>query len=177
MNDSSGPFRASAHYPGWGSFEVGPDGEAQLLTDGFVQAAGDDVALIQRCDDPEQCRPFWLQRSTGVRVTRPLPRLEFGYALGRSGRVAVGVDTGQAGFFDVRLAAEISIEGAYRNVGDSWFVVEDLSADDRFLAAVVGDVGSDVVIHDVDTRNEVRFELGRSSPLSKLLFVPRSGRR
>lgn len=157
--------------PGGGLFELTADG-FRPLTDASVRMFGLTYILVERCDDPEQCRRFWLQRSTGVRVTRPLPGLQVGYVLGRSGRVAVGIEPGRVGFFDVRLAAEISIEDPYRDAGNPWFVVEDLTEDDRFLAAVVGDVGSDVVIHDLDTRNEVRFELGRSSPLSKLLFVP-----
>lgn len=160
--------------PGGGLFELTADG-FRPLTDASVRFFGLSYVLAERCDDPAQCRRFWLQRSTGVRITRPLPRLQVGYALGRNGRVAVGVQPGQLGFFDVRLAADISIEDPYRDVDDRWFVVEDLTPDERFLAAVVGDVGSDIVIHDLDTRNEIRFELGRSSPLSKLLFVPREG--
>lgn len=161
--------------PGGGLFELTEDG-FRSLTDASVRFFGLSYVLAERCDDPEQCRRFWLQRSTGVRVTRPLPGLQVGYVLGRTGRVAVGVEPGHVGFFDVRLAAEISIEDHYRDVDEPWFVIEDVTEDDRFLAAVVGEVGSDVVVHDLDTRNEVRFELGRSSPLSKLLFVSRGGR-
>lgn len=162
--------------PGGGVFSLDEDG-FRRLTDASVELYGSTYLVVERCDDPLQCRRFWVQRFPGVRVGRPLPAFRSGYALGRGGRVAVGVGPDQPGFFDVRMATEVPIADAYRDTDGPWFVIEDLTDDERFLGVVVGASGNDVLIHDLDDQTAVRFELGRSSPLSKVLFVPKADRR
>lgn len=185
--DLASGFEVSAEVPSFGSMglvEVPGGGLFSLdeagfrrLTEASVELYGSTYVLVEQCEDPQQCRRFWLQRSTGVRITRPTPAFRSGYVLGRGGRVAVGTGLDHTRFFDVRLARDVPIDDAFHETGGPWFVVEDLTDDDRFLVAVVGAAGNDILIHDLDDRTDTRFELGRSSPLSRVLFVPKTGRR
>lgn len=158
---------------GGGLFSLDEDG-FRRLTDGSVELYGSSYLLVERCDDPQQCSRSWLERSTGVLITRPTPAFRSGYVLGRRGRVAVGTESDRTMFFDVRFARDVTIDDAFNGADGPSFVVEDLTDDDRFLAAVVGAAGNDIVIHDLDTQTDVRFELGRSSPFSRVLFVPKA---
>ncbi len=159
--------------PGGGLFELAENGFRPLV-DGSVRFHGERLIVVEECTTPDQCRRYWLDRSTGEEVDRPVPEQADGVLLGPGGRVAmvfgtsspvlVDLETGDAFPNTVGLSDDPGI-AISRNA---------LTPDERFLAARNSAASRAIMIHDLERRVSWTIELEALPRISRVLFVPKA---
>ncbi len=140
--------------PGYGSFEIGGDGEIRFLDDGFVEVAGNRLLLVRRCDDPATCRRYWLDRQSGRQIDRVIPANPGRYGIDR----VFGPDDRIVALHDHQSTKRWyfdSITGTYlvgpANASASsrfGLGAEVVSSDGRYLIAPAED---GAIVHDLET--------------------------
>ncbi|MDH4280815.1 MAG: hypothetical protein OEW83_22335, partial [Acidimicrobiia bacterium] len=154
--DPSLPFAADVwngvgFEPGYGTFTIDSAGGTQWLDDGLLEAAGVDAMLLSRCELPEQCEWYWIDRHSGERIDRRVPDTDHrhwvGEVFGPNDRFLILHDQGPGQtYFDTVTGAYLS--GAYRPQGDrpAGVAAEAISPDDRYLLVPDGD---GVIVYDL----------------------------
>ena len=157
--------------PGAGLFEMTGDG-FRPLTDGAVRFYGERLIVVEECRAPGDCRRYWLDRATGNEIDRPMPKASSGWLLGPSGRISITFNSGGRVFIDTEAGQALpDLVGSENGRGLTF--PEDLTPDERFLAAVPSNDSGNVQIYDLLREESWTIDLPRTFNLSKVLFVPK----
>ncbi len=158
---------------GAGLFEFTGDG-FRPLADGSVRFYGERLIVIEECEAPGSCRSYWFDRDTGQEVDRPVPEGSSGWLLGPGGRIAVMYERRGRIFVDTDSGEALpDLVGADGEI--AFAIPDDLTPDERFLAAVPAIDSGNVEIHDLTSGVSWTLDLPRTFNLSKVLFVPKVG--
>jgi len=158
--------------PGAGLFEMTGD-SFRSLTDGSVRFYGERLIVVEECRAPGDCRRYWLDRATGNEIDRPVPEESSGWLLGPSGRIAITFNPGGRVFIDTETGQTLPDLVGSEN-GRGLTSPEDLTPDERFLAAVPSNDSGNVQIYDLLRGESWTIDLPRTFNLSKVLFVPKT---
>lgn len=161
-----------AEVAGAGLFELTTNGFRPLV-DGSVRFYGERLIVVEECQAPGRCRRYWFDRQTGQEIDRPVPEGSTGWLLGPGGRIAVAFSPRGRIFIDTESGETIpNLIGADNEIAFS--IPDDLTPDERFLAAVPASDSGNVQIHDLRSGEFWEIDLPRTFNLSKVLFVPKA---
>ena len=139
--------------PGYGSYDVAPDGRERWLSDGFVEVAGERQVLILNCAAPDDCERFWLERASGARVDRHVPAdTDNGFGpvrvFGPDDRFVSVVGESLQRYFDTTTGDYLAGPDSLAVTTSLDVAVEAVSADGRYLMTPTR---SGVIVHDLAT--------------------------
>jgi len=162
--------------PGYGTFEIGTDGEPFRLSDGLVVAVGQQTVLIERCERPGECEQFWLDRRSGERDDRQVPPghlWTFDRAIevfGPDDRFLTLSDESGRVYFDT-VTGRFMIASADRNGNIGFqFTPEAVSSDGRYLLAPIRD---GVIVHDLQNETSGLIAVDIPGSSLKIELVPK----
>lgn len=162
--------------PGYGSYEIDADGEIRLFEDGFVEAAGERLALVRRCDDPDTCQRYWMDRQSGRRIDRRIPASVDGFGiddvLGPDDRIVTVYDGSRRWYFDTVSGAYLL--GPENPSGRTRFdqAGEVVSPDGRYLIAPIR---SGVAVHDLESGTSGVIAVDLPGWPQSVVLVPKPG--
>ena len=149
------------------------------MDDGLLEAAGVDAVLLSRCELPEQCEWYWIDRHSGERIDRRVPDTDHrhwvGEVFGPDDRFLILHDQGPGQtYFDTVTGAYLS--GAYRPQGDrpAGVAAEAISPDGRYLLVPDGD---GVIVYDLQAGTSALLPVEIPGSPLRVEFMPKPADR